>query len=163
MRNGDTTACLAIGSNIGDRARYCFSAVQQISLIEQVRIVRVGPLIETAPVGGPTGAPPFFNGAVLIETTLGAYALWQHLLSIETRLGRERREKWGPRTIDIDLLLYGDKIISSDNLIVPHPMMHQRRFVLEPLAAIAPDAVHPTLQMTVRGLLEHLEEPSAFE
>jgi 2-amino-4-hydroxy-6-hydroxymethyldihydropteridine diphosphokinase len=162
MRNGDTSAYLAIGSNLGDRARYCFSAIQQISALDYVRILRIAPLIETAPVGGPIGAPPFLNGALQIETSLGAHGLWQQILAIESRLGRERREKWGPRTIDIDLLLFGDKIVSSDDLMVPHPMMHQRRFVLEPLATIAPDAVHPTLQMTVQGLLDHLEEPASF-
>jgi 2-amino-4-hydroxy-6-hydroxymethyldihydropteridine diphosphokinase len=162
MRNDGVSAYLAIGSNLGDRARYCYSAIQQISCIEQVRIVRLSPLIETAPVGGPIGSPPFLNGALQIETALGSHALWQQLTTIESRLGRERRQKWEPRTIDIDLLLFGDKIISSDDLIVPHPMMHQRRFVLEPLVTIAPDAVHPTLQMTVRGLLDHLEDPASF-
>ena len=164
MRNGETAAYLAIGSNLGDRGRYCFNAVQQISLIEQTRIVQIAPLIETAPIGGPPGSAPYLNGALHVETTLGAHALWTHLHKIETRLGRERREKWEPRTIDIDLLLYGEKIISSDDLIIPHPMMHQRRFVLEPLAMVAPEAVHPAMGITIRDLLDRLdvEEPATF-
>ncbi|HEX8341448.1 MAG TPA: 2-amino-4-hydroxy-6-hydroxymethyldihydropteridine diphosphokinase [Tepidisphaeraceae bacterium] len=162
MRNEATLAYIGIGSNLGDRARYCYNAVQQLSLIEHTRVLRISPLIETAPVGGPAGSPPFLNGALSVETTLGAHAFWREMLAIEHRLGRERREKWEPRTVDLDLLLFGEKIISSDDLIVPHPMMHQRRFVLEPLGMVAPDAVHPALQMTISGLLDNLKEPSAF-
>lgn len=123
----------------------------------QINISKISPLIETAPVGGPSGSPPFLNGAIEVETTLGANALMDELLSIELQTGRERRDKWDPRVIDLDLLLYDGKIISTDLLIVPHPMMHQRRFVLEPLAMIAPEVVHPTLLMTISGLLDNLK------
>ncbi len=157
MRNGSAqTAYIAIGSNLGDRAKFCYQAVAAISAHEQISLTRLSPLIETAPVGGPANSPPFLNGAIAIETTLGSHALLRELMHIEQSLGRNRREKWEPRTIDLDLLLYADKIVSSDELIVPHPMMHQRTFVLEPLALIAPDVVHPTLQMTVKGLLDNL-------
>jgi 2-amino-4-hydroxy-6-hydroxymethyldihydropteridine diphosphokinase len=115
-------------------------------------------LIETPAVGGPEGSPPFLNGAATIETTLGSHALMKVLTDIEKDLGRNRRVKWEPRPIDLDLLLYGDQIISSDDLIVPHPLMHERPFVLHPLAEIAPAAVHPTLQMSVEGLLESLRQ-----
>lgn len=158
MRNGTgVTAYLAIGSNLGDRARACYAAVQKLSAHAQITVTAISELIETAPVGGPTWSPPFLNGAVAIETTLGAHALIKELNSIEESIGRQRLERWGPRTIDLDLLLFGDRILSSDDLIVPHPMMHERRFVLEPLAQIAPQAMHPALQMTIRGLLETLK------
>ncbi len=157
MRNGGgQTAYVAIGSNLGDRAKSCYQAIAAMSAHEQIQIVKISPLIETAPVGGPANSPPYLNGAIAIETTLGSHALLHELMSIEQSLGRNRREKWDPRTIDLDLLLYADKIISSDELMVPHPMMHQRAFVLEPLTMIAPDVVHPTLMMTVKGLLENL-------
>jgi 2-amino-4-hydroxy-6-hydroxymethyldihydropteridine diphosphokinase len=164
MRNGSPAqaAYLAIGSNLGDRARNCYQAIAKLAAHEQIAVTRLSPLIETAPVGGPPGAPPFLNGAIAIETTLGSHALLHELMAIEESLGRTRREKWDPRIIDLDLLLYGDKIVSSDELIVPHPMMHQRSFVLEPLAMIAPDAVHPALQMTVRGLLDSLSSQQAL-
>lgn len=163
MRNGGTptTAYLGIGSNLGDRARRCYDAVAKISLHEQIKVIRFSPLIETAPVGGPSGAPPYLNGAVQIETTLGAHNLMTELLAIETSLGRQRLNRWEPRLIDIDLLLFGDKILSADDLLVPHPLMHQRQFVLEPLALIAPDVVHPTMQMTIQGLLESLNSAAA--
>lgn len=157
MRNGGVTAYLAIGSNLGDRARYCYHAIAMLAANSQITLGKISPLIETAPVGGPAGSPPFLNGAIELETTLGSHALMAELLQIELRIGRERDEKWDPRIIDLDLLLYNGKIISSDDLMVPHPMMHQRRFVLEPLAMIAPEVVHPTLQMTIRGLLDNLK------
>jgi 2-amino-4-hydroxy-6-hydroxymethyldihydropteridine diphosphokinase len=157
MRNGALAAYIGIGSNVGDRARNCYSAVQQLTLNPDITITRMSPLIETAPVGGPPGTAPYLNGAIQIETHLGSHALLHELLTVEKNLGRIRVEKDEPRTIDLDLLLYADKIVSSDELMIPHPMMHQRRFVLEPLAIIAPDAIHPTLQMTVKGMLDNLE------
>ena len=158
MRNGTgVTAYLAIGSNLGDRARACYASVQKLSAHPQITVTALSELVETAPVGGPTWSPPFLNGAVAIETTLGAHALIKELSAIEDFIGRQRLERWGPRTIDLDLLLFGDRILSSDDLIVPHPMMHERRFVLEPLAQIAPHAMHPALQMTIRGLLDTLK------
>ncbi len=150
-----TTAYIAIGSNLGDRGRNCYQAVAALSQHAQITVTRISRLIETAPVGLPDGAPPFLNGAVAFETSLGSHALLKELLAIEQQLGRVRRERWEPRVIDLDLLLFGDKIVSSDELIVPHPMMHQRRFVLEPLAEIARNVVHPTLMMTIGGLLEN--------
>ena len=107
-------------------------------------------------VGGPENSPDFLNSVVEIETTLGSHDLLHRLLEIERHMGRERREKWSPRIIDLDLLLYGDKIISSDELVVPHPLMHTRRFVIEPLAEIAPDLVHPTLRVSIKDMLENL-------
>ena len=157
MRNGNSVAAyVAIGSNLGDRARFCYSAIQQLSNHPLIALTKISTLIETAPVGGPAGAAPFLNGAIALETSLGAHALLDEMHTIEKRLGRERRERWEPRIIDLDLLLYGDKIVSSEHCIVPHPLMHRRPFVLEPMMQIAPDALHPTMQMTIRGLVDQL-------
>ena len=104
----------------------------------------------------PTQLAPVPQRRRRAKTTLGSHALLHHLLEIERKLGRIRRDRWEPRPIDMDLLLYGDHIISSQELVVPHPLMHERRFVLQPLAEIAPEAVHPVLQMTIAGLLENL-------
>jgi 2-amino-4-hydroxy-6-hydroxymethyldihydropteridine diphosphokinase len=160
MRNGDTvTAYIGLGANTGDRGSNLYNALARLSQVPGVTIRKVSRLIENPAIGGPEGAPPFLNGAAIVETTLGSHALMKALTDIEKDLGRNRRIKWEPRPIDLDLLLYGDQIISSDDLMVPHPLMHERTFVLEPLAEIAPDAVHPTLQMSVGGLLENLRTP----
>ncbi len=161
MRNNShITAFIALGSNLGDRRRNIMDAVGQLKQTQGIEVERVSKLIETQAVGMSEDAPPFLNAAVQIATSLGSHALLHRLLEIERELGRPRHEKWKPRTIDLDLLLYGDQIISSQELIVPHPLMHERRFVLAPLAELAPGVVHPTLQMTIAGLLESLAKPA---
>jgi 2-amino-4-hydroxy-6-hydroxymethyldihydropteridine diphosphokinase len=156
MRNV-VDAYIALGANLGDRARNIHTALARLSQTEGVSLLKFSTLIETPPVGGPAGSPPYLNGAAVLQTSLGAHALLRRLLEIERELGRERRVKWEPRLIDLDLLLYSQQILSSQDLVVPHPLMHERRFVLQPLAEIAPDLVHPVLQMTVGGLFEHLD------
>ncbi|MGH7215435.1 MAG: 2-amino-4-hydroxy-6-hydroxymethyldihydropteridine diphosphokinase [Tepidisphaeraceae bacterium] len=151
------TAHIALGSNLGNRDAHLRGALSKLRETEGVRVVRVSSFFENPAVGMSEGSPPFLNAAAELETTLGSHALLHRLLAIEKELGRERRKKWEPRPIDLDLLLYGDHILSSDELVVPHPLMHERRFVLQPLAEIAPDAIHPTLQMGVKGLLENLK------
>lgn len=159
MRNGDSiTAYIGLGANTGDRAANLYNAVARMSQTPGIALKRLSRLIETPAVGGPEGSPPFLNGAGAFETMLGSHALMKVLTDIEKDLGRNRRVKWEPRPIDLDLLLYGDQIISSDDLIVPHPLMHERPFVLQPLAEIAGSAVHPTLQMSIEGLLESLRQ-----
>jgi 2-amino-4-hydroxy-6-hydroxymethyldihydropteridine diphosphokinase len=150
-------AYIGLGSNLGDRTANLRQAIELLGRTEGVSVSRVSSFLENPSVGGPEDSPDFLNAAARIETTLGSHDLMQRLLEIERELGRTRRLKWEPREIDLDLLLYNDQIISSDELIVPHPLMHERRFVLEPLAEIAPDVVHPTLQMTIGGLLENLD------
>jgi 2-amino-4-hydroxy-6-hydroxymethyldihydropteridine diphosphokinase len=151
-----TTAYIALGSNVGDRKRMLEQAVSRLKKSADIEVIRVSSFLENPAVGGPPDAPPFLNAAAEVQTTLGSHALLHHLLEIERDLGRVRREKWAPRKIDLDILLYGDQIISSDELIIPHPLMHERRFVLQPLAEIAPHAKHPTLNVTVATLLEKL-------
>jgi 2-amino-4-hydroxy-6-hydroxymethyldihydropteridine diphosphokinase len=138
-------AYIGLGSNLGDRQNYLDQAIEALQEHEHIEVRQVSTYFETDPVGGPPGQPTFINAAAEVETTLEPHELMQALLDIERRLGRVRGEKDGPRTIDLDLLLYGDAIIDSPELKVPHPRMHTRGFVLEPMAEIAPDAVHPVL------------------
>lgn len=158
MRNqAEVTAYIALGANLGDRQHNIQSALARLTRTDGISVVRVSSLLENPAVGGPPDSPPFLNAAAELKTTLGSHAVLHRLLEIEHALGRVRRLRWEPRSIDMDLLLYGDQIISSQELVVPHPLMHERRFVLQPLAEIAPEAVHPVLQMTIAGLLEDLD------
>ncbi|MDP9175407.1 MAG: 2-amino-4-hydroxy-6-hydroxymethyldihydropteridine diphosphokinase [Planctomycetota bacterium] len=156
MRSAPITAYLALGANLGDRRENIRLALTMLERGEAVAVKRVSDLMENPAVGGPPDSPPFLNAAAEVETSIGSHALLHRILEIERDLGRTRRLRWEPRTIDIDLLLFDQQIISSQELVVPHPLMHERRFVLEPLAQIAPNAVHPVLQMTVAGLLDAL-------
>jgi 2-amino-4-hydroxy-6-hydroxymethyldihydropteridine diphosphokinase len=151
------TAYIALGSNLGDREGQIRKALKMLAETPGIQVGKVSSLLENPAVGSDEDAPPFLNSAAQLKTTLPAAALLDHLLDIERSLGRERRVRWEPRVIDLDLLLYGNDILSSSqDLIVPHPLMHERRFVLQPLAEIAPNVIHPTLQMTIGGLLESL-------
>jgi len=134
-----TVAYVGLGANLGDREATIRAAVAQLP-----GLVAVSPLHETDPVGV-IDQPPFLNGVAALETELPPRELLDVLLAVERRLGRERGERWGPRTIDLDLLLYGDEVIDEDGLTVPHPRLRERRFVLEPLAGLAPKLVVPGL------------------
>ena len=150
------TAYIALGSNLGDREKTLRAALDALDQTAGIRVTAVSSFLENPAVGGPADSPVFLNAAAEIQTVLDARAFLDQLLRIERSLGRCRGEKWGPRTIDLDLLLFGDLIIHDPGLIVPHPLMHQRRFVLEPLAEIAPGMQHPVLKKTIRQLLESL-------
>lgn len=157
MRNNQpVTAYIALGANVGDREGNLRLAMQKLGQTPGVEVIEASKFLENPAEGMGDDAPPFLNAAIKVQTTLGSHALLHRILEIEKEMGRNRKDRWEPREIDLDLLLYGSQIISSQELIVPHPLMHERRFVLEPLAEIAPAVVHPTLQMTIEGLLESL-------
>ncbi len=145
-----TVAYVGLGANLGDREKTIRAAVAELP-----DVVAVSPLRETDPVGV-TDQPRFLNGVAALETELAPRELLDVLLAVERQLGRERRERWGPRTIDLDLLLYGDEVIEEDGLKIPHPRLHERRFVLEPLADLAPQLVVPGLG-GVEDLLAELD------
>ncbi|MCP3918697.1 MAG: pantoate--beta-alanine ligase [bacterium] len=135
------TAAIALGSNLGDREKSLRGALVALERTPGVVVLRRSSWLETAPVGGPPGQGPFLNGAVLLETTLDARALLAELQRIEAKFGRERTVRDAPRTLDLDLLLFADEAIDDPELVVPHPRMEERVFVLEPLAEILPDHV----------------------
>jgi pantoate--beta-alanine ligase len=133
-------------------------AVEQLNSDGDVRVVRKSSLRETAPVGGPAGQPNFLNGAVLVETSLSPRELLAQLMNVEQGLGRKRKEHWGPRTVDLDLLLYDDVVLETPELTLPHPRMTLRRFVLEPAAEIAGEMIHPATGRSIAELLEQLNQ-----
>jgi 2-amino-4-hydroxy-6-hydroxymethyldihydropteridine diphosphokinase len=136
-------AAVALGSNLGERALHLELAVQELRTLAGVRVLAVSDWIETAPIGGPKGSPTYLNGALLLDTELTARELLEALLAIERTHGRRRSPgiRDEPRTLDLDLLVYGDQRIAEPSLRVPHPRMEEREFVLAPLAEIAPDLV----------------------
>jgi len=144
---------LSLGSNIGDRETHLRDAIAQLAA--EGRVVAVSSFYETEPVEV-TDQAWFLNCAVALETTDTPEQLMAALLRIEREMGRQRVQRKGPRTIDLDILLFGDEIIESPDLTIPHPAMHQRRFVLAPLAEIAPEVRHPILKKKIRELLDAL-------
>ena len=154
-----TANCLiGCGANEGARREQLNQAIDMLRFMPGVRLVDVSQFLETLPVGGPPGQSPYLNAACLIETTFKPAEVLDMLLAVENTLHRSRETRWGPRTIDLDLLLYDDCVLKTECLQVPHPRMTTRRFVLEPAAAIAADLKHPVAGCTIRELLENISE-----
>jgi len=146
---------LGLGSNIGDRESYLNRAIDALDAHEQIEVMQVSSFIETQAIGK-MPQPLFLNGVVSVSTFLAPIELLDVTESIEKQLGRESKGTYDPRTIDIDLLFYGQQLICEERLIIPHPMLHEREFVLTPLNEIAPDFVHPILGETVSNLGAYL-------
>lgn len=153
-----SVAYVALGSNLGDKEQNIRRALE---LMEHhgIQVIQVSPLITTEPYGV-TDQPEFLNGAAEVEWQGDAESLLHTLLAIELEMGRQRKRHWGERNIDLDLLLFGDQQLHTDDLVLPHPDMVNRSFVLEPLAAIAPQVLHPALHRTIGELWQELRQKS---
>lgn len=151
-----TDVYLLLGSNLGDRELFLRMALRLIEA-DIAAIIKASAVYETQS-WGKTDEPDYLNQVILLHTDMPAQEILEKIMAIEAEMGRERQEKWGSRTIDIDILLYGDAVINEPDLIVPHPEMHKRRFTLEPLSEIAPQLVHPVLHQTIKSLKNKLTD-----
>jgi 2-amino-4-hydroxy-6-hydroxymethyldihydropteridine diphosphokinase len=149
-------AYLGLGANLGDPEAQLQEALERLNKAEEVEVTRVSTFYRNPPLG-PENQPWYVNAVARVRTRLGPEELLRLVQQIETAMGRERGERWGPRVIDLDLLLYNGEVIFTPNLVVPHPEMHLRIFVLAPLAEIAPRAWHPVLQKSAADLLTGLD------
>jgi 2-amino-4-hydroxy-6-hydroxymethyldihydropteridine diphosphokinase len=155
-------AFIGIGANMGRPASACREAFSRLAEIPGVRLLRKSPLYRTEPVG-PQEQTWFINAVAEIRTELSPRQLFSALKETERHMGRIEGARWGPRVIDLDLLLYGQEVVREEGLVVPHPEMHRRRFVLVPLCGLASYAIHPAFGVTVRGLLDRLTDSARVE
>ncbi|MBS3761887.1 MAG: 2-amino-4-hydroxy-6-hydroxymethyldihydropteridine diphosphokinase [Candidatus Brocadiia bacterium] len=151
----DKIVFIGLGSNIGDRRANLEGAVRALEEQDRIDVLKVSEFHETEPVGGPPQGN-FLNAVAKVKTQLAPETLLEKLQSIEKDFGRERSVRWGPRTLDLDILLYGSEVIKQPALQIPHPRMHERRFVLVPLCEISPEAYHPKLKLTAQQMLDQL-------
>ncbi len=148
-------AAIGIGANLGDSVRICLDAIETLRNYPAVNILGVSSLFRTKPVGY-AEQNWFVNAAVLCETALGPQQLLDFLLELEKSFGRVRTLRWGPRTLDLDIIFFGSRRIDQPGLKIPHPLMHERLFVLAPLAEVEPEWVHPALGLSVNQMLDSL-------
>jgi 2-amino-4-hydroxy-6-hydroxymethyldihydropteridine diphosphokinase len=154
------SAFVGMGSNLGERLTILRAAVRGLRATPGVTGLRVSPLYETDPVGPPQG--PYLNAVAALETSLEPDELLRRLQDLERAAGRQRTsERNAPRTLDLDLLLHGELRVALPGLTVPHPRLHERAFVLEPLAALCPERIHPVLGTTIAVLAERARDPAA--
>ena len=152
------TSYLAIGSNLGDRIANIKESIRYLKSIQRIKVERVSRLYESPAHGGPRNQPKYLNAAVKIKTSLSPLDLLNELKIAELKLKRKSIVRWGPRTIDLDILFYDDLVFMNDRLFIPHPLLHKRVFVLKPLSEIAPEFVHPLFLKSIRGLLRSVEK-----
>lgn len=156
------TVFISLGSNIGDRRKNIEQAINLLEGMPDITIEKRSSLYLTEPIGY-VGQDFFLNSVIEVETGLSPDDLLHRCQVVEDQMGRVRTMLWGPRVIDLDLLLYNGEIVEDDELIIPHPLMHNRRFVLIPLVEIAPDVIHPKLKMTASELLLHIKDGHKVE
>lgn len=151
---------VSLGTNLGDRGAHLARALGALASLPGTRVAALSPIFETDPVGPPPQGP-YLNAVVELETSLAPRALLEALLAIERDAGRTRGARDAARTLDLDLLLYGDRVIEEPGLVVPHPRLAERCFVLEPLVALAPALRHPTLGAALSALADRVRDPAA--
>lgn len=151
------TTYIGVGSNLGDKLHDCRKAIELIDNIENCTVMKQSGFYRTEPVGV-ASQDWYVNGVICVETGLSAQDLLRSLLSIETHMGRVRKKRWGSRIIDLDILLYENRVIDEKTLTIPHPLMHMRKFVLIPMVQLDPDLIHPVLGKAMFELLDDLAE-----
>jgi 2-amino-4-hydroxy-6-hydroxymethyldihydropteridine diphosphokinase len=153
---------IGIGSNVGDKVRQCERAISEILKVDRHKLLAKSPLFKTKPIGY-VSQDWFVNGVIKIETEMGPLELLRILKTLELQLGRTRTFRWGPRSIDLDILFFDDEEVRTEELQIPHPRLHERQFVLIPLAEIDRHLVHPVFKKTIGKLLEELKEDQGVE
>lgn len=148
----EVTAYIALGSNLGHRLDHLHAAALALAAHPQIRLTGHSGIYETAPVGGPVGQGAFLNAVLEVKTSLTANELLRLMQSIEDQQGRQRIEHWGPRTLDLDLLIFGAEIVLAPDLTIPHPRLTERNFVLAPFCDLAPDLIIPGTSQTVKEM-----------
>jgi len=156
------TAYIGIGSNLGTPGRNCIEAIEKISTNDDIKIISKSSFYQTAPIGH-IEQGWFVNSVIKVNTQLNPKELLAVLLTIESEMGRIRKEKWGPRLIDLDLLLYGNLILNQEGIILPHPEIQKRKFVLVPLNEVAENLIHPIQKKTIKTLLQELSDDAEVE